>query len=804
MTMHRLGYLMVVLVASLMMPGVAFSEEDSSDAYLKAYQTFGNGEELERDAKPQAALDAYLAAEKLLQQIAKSNPDWRPLVVAYRLKKTQENIQRLQGEVANASKSAEPIEGALPVADRTTTAMPEISTVPVVAAPRRIPAARPSPPQYADTPTSSGSSDQMRELKRQLAQIKAENERLNNKLTQANANYQMAMVEIDKRKVSVVDLKAQLAQANARIEDLQKDEAKDGNAIPALRQQYEKQVADLSKALNDAQNDNEVLQDENGRLVAKVEKAASYITTSDQIRQSLLKDRETLAEDRDKLAARQKRIKDNQAEIEKVAAENKTLKTKLEDVADTTVPKDQYVKVTTENKALKSKLDDIADTTVAKTEFQKVTAENKTLKTKLDNIMDDMVKKADYEKLVSENKTLTEKLARGEKRSASKDDLDKMAAEKKAVEEKLATAEKALKDAAAASPDKDKQIAALQSELNGVNDKLLEAQAQTAKSDETLKTLQAQLDESSGQLAQLRLNPNPTKEEKTLASENELLRGIILRQIKEQAQRDEAKKLADQEVSNLQIKSEVLNRQLTVLSAPVLQLTSEEKALFKEPMALLNEPTDGTMTVAMAVSSKQPGPKDTPDKQQADAVPDDVRDMMQKAKKLFEIQNYFEAENIYQQIVEKVPDNYVALSNLGAVQIQANKLSAAEVALRKAIKINDKDSFAQTNLGILLSRQGKFDEAISALRTALELNPDDAVAHNYLGVCFGQKEERPESEKELKRSIELKPDYAPAYFNLAVLYATTQPPSLDLAKVHYNKAKALGAPPDASLERLIQ
>ncbi|CAN5598424.1 hypothetical protein BH09VER1_BH09VER1_20330 [soil metagenome] len=799
MTMHRLGYLMVVLVASLMMPGIAYSEEDSSDSYLKAYQTFGNGEELERDAKPQAALDAYLAAEKLLQQIAKSNPDWRPLVVAYRLKKTEENIQRLQGELANAPKSAEPIEGALPVADKP--AMPVISQAPVVAAPRRSTAPQRSPlPQYSDI---GGSSDQVRELRRQLQQAKADNERLSTQLSQVTVKYQVAMVEIDKRKVLVVDLKTQLAQANQTLEDLQKDAQKDGSVIPALRQKYEKQVADLSKQLNDAQNDLEVLQDENGRLMGKLDKASEYITTSDQIRQGLIKDRTTLEEDRDKLAARQKRIKDNQAAMEKIADENKTLKTKLEDVVDTTVKKEEYVKVTKENKTLKSKLDDLADTTVAKAEFQKVTEENKTLKTKLDNIMDDMVKKADYEKLVSDNKTLTEKLARGEKRAASKDDMDKLAAEKKAVDEKLAAAEKALKDAAAASPDKDKQIVSLQSELNSVNDKLLEAQAQTAKSDEMLKTLQAQLDESSGQLAQLRLNPNPTKEEKTLASENELLRGVILRQIKEQAQRDDAKKLVDQEVSKLQVKSEVLNRQLSVLSAPILQLTSEEKALFKEPTALLNEPSDSTLSVAMAVSSKQPDPKEAPDKQ-ADAVPDDVRDMMQKAKKLFEMQNYFEAENIYQQIVEKVPDNYVALSNLGAVQIQANELSAAEVALRKAIKINDKDSFAQTNLGILLSRQGKFDEAIAALRTALELNPNDAVAHNYLGVCFGQKEERPEAEKELKRAIELKPDYAPAYFNLAVLYATTQPPSLDLAKVHYNKAKELGAAPDASLERLIQ
>ena len=51
------------------------------------------------------------------------------------------------------------------------------------------------------------------------------------------------------------------------------------------------------------------------------------------------------------------------------------------------------------------------------------------------------------------------------------------------------------------------------------------------------------------------------------------------------------------------------------------------------------------------------------------------------------------------------------------------------------------------------------------------------------------------SETQLKKAIELKPEYSDAHFNLAVLYATTQPPSLTRAKEHYVKATALGAAP---------
>ena len=189
---------------------------------------------------------------------------------------------------------------------------------------------------------------------------------------------------------------------------------------------------------------------------------------------------------------------------------------------------------------------------------------------------------------------------------------------------------------------------------------------------------------------------------------------------------------------------------------------------------------------------------------QAELLPEQVRELVQQAKSLFENKNYADAEKIYQRLVERIPNNYFVLSNLGVVQIESGKLSDAEAALKKAVGINGNDSYAYTNLGIAYSRQGKFDEAIGVLHKAVTFNSSNAVAHNYLGVCLGQEEQWNEAEVQLKKAVELKPEYSDAHFNLAVLYATTEPPSLQLAKEHYVKATALGAAPDASLERLIQ
>ena len=113
--MYRPGFLLIALGASLVMLSAAFSE-DSSDLFLNAYKDFQAAEKLEREAKPQEAIKKYRSARQMLHQISKSSPDWQPLVVDYRLRKTQESIERLE-ESIGALPPPEPPEGSLPVAD---------------------------------------------------------------------------------------------------------------------------------------------------------------------------------------------------------------------------------------------------------------------------------------------------------------------------------------------------------------------------------------------------------------------------------------------------------------------------------------------------------------------------------------------------------------------------------------------------------------------------------------------------------------------------------------------------------------
>ena len=170
------------------------------------------------------------------------------------------------------------------------------------------------------------------------ADARSENQSLNEQLQKRSAEQQSALLEVDKTKVNVVELKSQLAQATSSLEDMRKD----GVSLKEIRQGLEKKYAAIYQQYSDLQADNEVLQEENARLLSKLERASKYIGESDRIRSNLLTERKELDERRDKAVAALKKITDNSAEIERVTAENKQLKNKISEVSQTTVSKSEF------------------------------------------------------------------------------------------------------------------------------------------------------------------------------------------------------------------------------------------------------------------------------------------------------------------------------------------------------------------------------------------------------------------------------------------------------------------------------
>jgi Flp pilus assembly protein TadD len=198
-------------------------------------------------------------------------------------------------------------------------------------------------------------------------------------------------------------------------------------------------------------------------------------------------------------------------------------------------------------------------------------------------------------------------------------------------------------------------------------------------------------------------------------------------------------------------------------------------------------------------------PRSAPEKKEAKRkeLPAGAGIYIQEAQRAFAAKDYAKAEERYQQVLKMDENNVFTLGNLGLIQMEAGRLNDAEATLTKANSVDPTDAFVMSQLGILRFRQNKVDEAIDLLSRAAEMDPKNAETQNYLGIALSEKGLRGPAENALRKAVELNPNYAVAHHNLAVVYASQQPPFLELAKYHYNKSLELGHPADPAIEKML-
>lgn len=149
------------------------------------------------------------------------------------------------------------------------------------------------------------------------------------------------------------------------------------------------------------------------------------------------------------------------------------------------------------------------------------------------------------------------------------------------------------------------------------------------------------------------------------------------------------------------------------------------------------------------------------------------------------------------------PGNLNAMLELGLLEYHARHLPEAEKVLVRATRAQPESAPAWLALGMVQCDAGKLDAALAALSQAVLLDPRNAKAHAYLGVTVGRKGWLDGAEAELQRALELDETMADAHFNLAVVYLQENPPLVELARRHYQRARDLGAAPDSLVEKQL-
>ncbi len=149
------------------------------------------------------------------------------------------------------------------------------------------------------------------------------------------------------------------------------------------------------------------------------------------------------------------------------------------------------------------------------------------------------------------------------------------------------------------------------------------------------------------------------------------------------------------------------------------------------------------------------------------------------------------------------PANLRALERLGNIHADTGDYVKAETYLMRGFYENPDNKDILLPLGFILVRNEKGDLAISMLSRAVALYPDNPDFHRYLGVACRQLGWVDAAEAQLKRSYQLDDKNPDTPFNLAILFATLEPPSMEQARKWYAIAKQLGAEIDPGLERLF-
>jgi protein O-GlcNAc transferase len=148
-----------------------------------------------------------------------------------------------------------------------------------------------------------------------------------------------------------------------------------------------------------------------------------------------------------------------------------------------------------------------------------------------------------------------------------------------------------------------------------------------------------------------------------------------------------------------------------------------------------------------------------------------------------------EADALCRQVLQLVPDDGMALSLLGKLELKAGRLEQAAVWLERAVQLRPRSSVELCNLGVVYFRQRALDRAIETLQRALELDPDDVDVSWNLGLVLVDRGDAERGLTLLTQAAALRPESLAFHLTLGnVLLAVER---FEQAVDHFRRALAL-------------
>ena len=851
--MRRLLITLSFVLMAVAGPQHAFSQAaDTSDLFLNAYMANEQGQQLEGSGDTEKALSKYRYAASLLDQISHDDPQWQPLVVDYRKKKVSENIARLQQQLGTQDTvpqpTAAPIDGELPQKDNN----PPLETT--------TPEPVPPPATAGEGGMNQQVRDQLEELQNDLRDSRRQLKTVESQKADLAGKLDDALKALDHTRVDEVELKGQLKQA----QDAYQNSLSDSAHPTGTQKELQTRVTQLESALKDAEADRDAANEQNADQArrekarvaqvrdalrnAEADRDAADEQNADAARRAAVARQAAgaIAKQRDAALAQNKEIEAKYTDAAKLASQLDTADKKIaaltKDRDAATQRADDLDKQLAATSRTAAKLAD-AQKQIASLKAGQAQSARKSddlsgkladARKQIDQLTDDRDavqkqvaslngKLADAQKEIVSVKTDRDSIAAqrdqaladlGKAREAQKH-VDQLIAQNATLMAKVAGDEKIIKDFKSDSPQKDRQIADLRKQVSDTKALLTATQQDRDNVRSTLNDLQRQYDSTTAELANLKANAGISSTEKaTLTDENGLLRGIVLRELKQQARRDEAKRMVMSELSQLQVQSDTLLQQINLLGQPVVQLTPKERALFKDPSIDIPDADQSGMDMTItapkqtAPASASPPPvagedSATPLKTARETTvpaPDNQAPLPAASPSATPMQLASRTDTgtppatggnpppppaPAESSAASTPPAAPAKSpgdDIGPMvppelmdEAKAAKESFERAQYRDAEKIYEKmltkapnNVYVLSNLGVVYFRNQKWKLAEESLKKSIAVAPEDTFSHCTLGIVYYQEHRYDDAINSLTRALAINPKYAVAHNYLGI------------------------------------
>lgn len=387
------------------------------------------------------------------------------------------------------------------------------------------------------------------------------------------------------------------------------------------------------------------------------------------------------------------------------------------------------------------------------------------------------------------------------KRPPVPENMKDLVAENDKLRADLESTRKQVEGLKADATRKDSEIAQLKGQLTKIQGELVTLRKENAAYESQVADLTLQLKK----IRDVASDPKKASAEESpqIMAENQLLRGIILRQLRQQARQQQQKTLVIEEIKKTENASKDLIDQVELLGSERMTLSEDEQKLFTTPQLQEIMGGDGIKATLVAKSDAKAGDPAKTKPAAESKTQAMLDDLVAKGNQLLNDGKLVEAAAAYEDVLRADPKNATGFAGLAWARVQQDKLEEAEATLKKSLAYDPNNAAAHYMLAVTFFRRDRLNEAMSSFEKSLEFNGKNARARHYLGVITSKMGMVERAEREFKNALAIDPNYGEADFNLSVLFATKDPPNWSDARRHYNDAVKKGVKADPAMEKLL-